>query len=372
MDNQASKSMITEPASGGEVWPEFGTLVVDVGPAMASHTDQDALTDFILYMLERDYQIYLCSSSTQEGEADTLGGSNFQHPRLTWLVGAMPPTQQQLERYPDLGNSRTLWVSDDVRLTLWAQHAGAQWLSLAAGTSSFAETLHLGSWGVLGALLDPTARAVRLLVEAVLSVRVSRPKGAVIVGLGGPPGSEFHQIALDLKRALEAQGFPLVEAMDLTPLLEAQLTPPRSLDEVPAGGWLLRNVFEMAYQGKGVFIERAPEEFKKQVGELFPLYINEESIVLVLGETVFQRPLRDRMHLSLLIEVSPEETARRLYEIPAGEPLDPAFVAQYLERDGRLYAEYLKTNNVVERADVRINGSSAKRIVVGQAPSVMN
>jgi hypothetical protein len=78
-------------------------------------------------------------------------------------------------------------------------------------------------------------------------------------------------------------------------------------------------------------------------------------VLLIFSDTLFSSPLFDALHLSLVLEVSPEESTRRLYEIPPDESFDPKFTKQYLEREGKLYRKYLKENRVLERAALRID-----------------
>ncbi|HUJ73653.1 MAG TPA: hypothetical protein VL359_02300, partial [bacterium] len=89
----------------------------------------------------------------------------------------------------------------------------------------------------------------------------------------------------------------------------------------------------------------------------FPLFISEESVVLVLGEMLFVPPVRELLHLAVLVEVTPGETARRLFELPEHEPFDPKFTTQYMEKEGARYRGYLERNAVREGADLHVDGN---------------
>ncbi len=350
------------------VLPAVTALVVDVAAAKQSHAQQDALTDFVWHMLERDYQIYLCSSTTKDGGPDELRGQSFAHRGLTWLPGAMPPSKAQLGQFPALAAATTLWISDDTAIESWVRQLGLPFVSLGRGTASFSDRLQLAGWGELAGLLDPTAQTVRQVAEAIAELRRTRPPGPILVGIGGPPASGFESFALELKRTLESGPLTLVDLLDLSGFVS--IGKPRSGGQPAAGGgfprdagdkWLVERVLHPLAAGEAVYVEQAsdvvPEEFRHH----FPMYLSPESIVLVLGEAVFQRAIRDLLHLAVLVEVGAAETARRLFEIPDGETFDEAFVEQYLERDGREYNEYLAQNQVIARADLRIDGNSAKR-----------
>ena len=358
-----------DPAAGDEVpvkWPVVSALVVDVAGVMDSHESQDAVTEFVWHMLSRDYQIYLCSSTSNDPNADAFAYEDFAHPHLTWLPGVLPPTREQVEKFPALAAAGTLWITDNVPLQRWVQEGPAAFVSLGAKTASFAESLHIASWGELGNLLDPTTHAARQIADAIAALRSSRP-GAVVVGIGGPPESGIERITLELKRVLEAGIAPLVEVIDVTPLFPdsqpAFAVQPTFPADSPAQ-WLVRSVLEPLAGGKSLLIEKPPAGLPSDLHNIFPLYLSEESVVLLIGENVFHRAIRPHVHLAILIEIAATETARRLYGIPEGEAFDAALIQQYLERDGRAYQEYLKANQVVDAVDIRLDGSSPRRFKV--------
>ena len=338
---------------------------------MRSDAQQSALTDFIWHMLDRGYQIYLCSSTTRAGGAEALAGESFAHPQLTWLHGEMPPTQPVIARYPALVAGTTVWLGDDPRVLRWVREFGLAYVSLLNKTASFAENLHLSSWGELGALLDPTALAVRQVAEAIAELRRTRPKGAIVVGIGGPAESGYERFAMELKRSLEAPGALMVDLLDVSCFLSGTLDEGSARDDAafifpvtPGDAWLLRHVMQPLATGEELYVEKAPDVVPNEFRNHFPLYLSTDSVVLVLGETVFQRSLRETMHLGILVEVSPEETARRLYEIPEGEEIDKRFIQQYLDHDGRLYQRYLTHNQVVANADIHISADSPRKFVL--------
>ena len=124
------------------------------------------------------------------------------------------------------------------------------------------------------------------------------------------------------------------------------------------------SVWEPLAGGKSLLIEKPPAGLPSDLHNIFPLYLSEESVVLLIGENVFHRAIRPHVHLAILIEIAATETARRLYGIPEGEAFDAALIQQYLERDGRAYQEYLKANQVVDAVDIRLDGSSPRRFKV--------
>jgi hypothetical protein len=343
--------------------PPITAVVVDVAAAAGTPESQDAMTDFVWNLLERDYQIYLCSSTTKEGGIDPLADNSFAHPRLTWLHGEMTPSSAQTTEYPQLVTPTTLWVSDDRSIETWVRQIGLPFVSVGRGEASFTDDLHLSGWGQLAGLLDPGARALRLLADAVLAIRRSRPSGPTLVGIGGPPESGFERLAVDLKRVLEDSALPLVDLLDLSSFPsvgEAKLGEPSAFPSDPGERWLLDDVLARLANGETVYIENAQPHVPAEFGHHFPLYLSHESVVIVLGQALFQRAIRDKLHLAVLVEVGASETARRMYGIPEGQTFDPDFTRQYLAKDGQGYEEYLKQNQVVSLADIHVDGNSPR------------
>ena len=369
MDEHAASSNPAMSAQGDAAlqWPEIRTLVLDIADVADTFESQDAVTDFIWHMVDRDYQIFLCSSKWKEEAAGQFENEDFAHPRLTWLQGDMPPTQQQVKDHPALVAATTLWISDMPAVLQWAAERSALTFSMREKTASFAEAVQVGSWSELANLLDPTTQTARQIADAIAEVRRSQPKMAVLVGLGGPPASGYDRLALEVKRVLEAGADSLVELLDTTPLFPVGASSPDAAGPLSPNSpimWWVDTVLRPAANGERVYIEAPPSNVPNDMKDLFPLFVSEESVVLLFGEAVFHRALRPLLDLAVLVEVDPSETARRDYEIPEGEAFDEAMTQQYLEKDGRAYAQYLEANQVVKLADLHVNGNSPRRLVL--------
>lgn len=335
-------------------------VALDIAGAQRSHDRQDELSEFIWHLLQRHYRMFLF---TTERGAD-LSREDFSHPLLTFLREEMPPSQAVLEAHPELLAAETLWITDDEQLQRWIGQAGLAFMHLEHNGHSRPGGQHLSRLSELSALLDPTGLLLRDVTTMVDDLRRFRPQGALLVGLGGPPLSGYQQFALDLRVRLQDAGHELVELMDLSTLqrtaeslLEQGDSPDSPWVSAEAGRWLRGAVLAPLRAGEAVFVESPPPELPADFGAHFPLYISEASVVLVFAERLFTQELSDAFDLAILLEVSPEETARRLYEIPAGERFDPKFTEQYLQRDGRIYQDYLRLNRVRERASIRVDAN---------------
>jgi hypothetical protein len=92
-------------------------------------------------------------------------------------------------------------------------------------------------------------------------------------------------------------------------------------------------------------------------------------VVIFLGEMLFVPDIMGYLDVSLLLELTPTESARRLYEMPAGESFDPKFTAQYLEKEGGRYSAYLERNGVGQRVDIRIDANRPTGFRYADEPS---
>jgi hypothetical protein len=335
-------------------------VALDIAGAGQSYERQDDLSEFIWHLLERHYRIYLFSSEKD----DDLGGEDFAHPGVVFLREEMPPSQALLEAHPELLTPETLWITDDAQLQHWIHAAGLSFMHLKRHKQPPPGGQHLKRISELGALLHPTALLLRDLATMVDDVRRFRPTGALLVGIGGPPRSGFQQFALDLRTHLQEGGHELVELLDLSSLLRStevllDAGEPRGSPWVSAeaGRWLREAVLRPLRAGEAVYVEAKPAPLPADFEAHFPLYISEASVVLLFAEHAFTQEVAEALDLSILLEVSPAETTRRLYEIPADERFDSKFTEQYLAREGRIYQDYLDRNRVRERASIRIDAN---------------
>jgi hypothetical protein len=341
---------------------QIRAVVLDIADAGASYQRQDEVSDFIWNLLGQNYQIYLCSSNPRN---DLGGEEDFEHPRLVFLREEMPPSVKLVETHLPLGDPATLWVTNEPLLQRWIARAGMPFIGVGPAKAATPEPVpwiaHLSD---LGALLHPTGFVLDEALRRVTGLRSGKPAGPLLVGVGGPPQSGYQQFALDLRGRLQDADFPLVELLDLSLLLA-------SCDELlrrepaaggpwvspAAGAWVAESVLAPLRQGNPVYQERLPAGLPADFAAHFPLFISRDSVLLVFAELLFTPAVSDHLDLAILLEVSPEELTRRLYEIPSGERIDPRFTDQFLVREGHIYQEYLRANRVVEHAALRVDAN---------------
>lgn len=335
-------------------------VAIDIADTYEDHDLQDQTAEVVWHLLERGYQIYLFSSNQNRD----LRREDFRHPRLRFLAGPFPPPQTALSELEDLGAPTTLWYSDDPAMLRWLRERGLPYATRREVPPHRGEAwgLRLGSIGDLLEALSPSRRVYEALEAALNSLRARNPDEGLIVGIGGPPASGYQQLAVELKRHLEASGYPLVELLDLSAFLRGGHDAPETFAgeaiwrDPEAGQWLLHEVLGPLKQRHTVALEALPEEVPQAFAPHLPLFLTGESVVLAFAEMPFAPPLVELLDLSVLLDLTPWEATRRLYEIDE-EEVDPHFAEQYLAHEGRAYDRYLEHNAVRQRVDCRVDAS---------------
>jgi hypothetical protein len=333
------------------------SISLDLAGSSTSYGSQDKISEFVLFLLAKDYQIFLFSSNQKE----KLDKETFQHPRLTFLRQRLPPAEPAPPEHPQLESPHNYWVTDDPKLQAWLVDKGLDFAYLSAGSSFAGPGLKIGSLADLAGMFDTTARLRSSLAQAVVAAHQPKGKRPFLLGVGGPHMSGYQQFAVDLKRELENMGCPLVELLDLSPLLSGGGGDEGDDDgalpwrDPAVGAWLMETVLGPLKAGQRVFVETLPPEIPESFQAHLPLFLSEESIIVILAERLFSREILSLLDYSILLEVSPRETARRLYEIPEAEEFDEKFEAQYLGKEGRVYKNYLQAHSVSANVLVRIN-----------------
>lgn len=340
------------------------SFAIDIAGSGASRAKQEELAEVVWSLLENDYRIFLFSSNDEED----LRREDFPHSRLSFLPHPMPPGEVLAREIPGLAAPETLWVTEAPPLQEWLNRQN-QKLAHAKGGKGFGDRgLRIGSLRDLSILFEPIARVLHEVSDEIARRLGKRESGATLVGVGGPPMSGFQRFAVNLRTQLQSTGFPLVDLLDLSPFIPGGSTAPapeaESWTETPAGAWLLREVLSPLKAGRPVFIESLPPEVPADFEAHLPLFLSEKSLVLVLGERVFVPPVSETLVMRILLEVSPRETARRMYEIPEAQPFEDKFVAQYLAREGANYKRYLEAFPVAETATIRLSAEKENRLSI--------
>ena len=336
------------------------SVALDIANTSASYKSQDEVADVIWTLLGRGFKVYLFSTDN----SDNLLHENYAHPSLVFLTNEMPPAQADIESHPELLDETTLWFTDHPVLQRWIGECGMRQVNLNENPSASPAAMRIGSVSELGNLLDPTSMMLGDIVRVVDDFANNREKTPLLIGVGGPPLSGFQKFSLELKSHLQDGEHDLVELLNLTHLMittediltsDSPSLSPWVTQEI--GQWVSKEIFQPLRSGSQVYLEHGPEGFPKEFSDNFPLYVNREAILIVFAELLFIPAVSEVLDITVLLEVSPEETTRRLYEIPTGDRFDAKFTAQYLKREGRIYRKYLRDNKVEEKASLRVNAN---------------
>ena len=373
----------------------FSAVAIDLArhqappPPSAGEAQQElpakALTGLIVYLLTQEYQVFLFNAADPI-RVDIAGRSEdvpleglFVLPRIQDVIDGKPRCQRE---YPLLfAAGDTLWHSDNGPLQEWLASRGAFCCGLERRAATPHEGLsyqHIHGLDELKAWLDPTT----LLLDAViqgLRARARHPQRQLprVLGIGGPPFSDYAAFSALLAEHLGQADMGLVEAISLDPILPQALRadPPTTAttwQDTAAGKSFLEHVLVPFQAGKDVFLRQPPPALEA-LADVFPLFLSAaESTLLLYGEQVLTSPLREHLDVALLFHVDAEETARRYFQLPSPsqqntEPLRTAdrqtadLTKQYLQREGRYYQRYLQRHRVKERADGMVRANRPRK-----------
>lgn len=332
---------------------------IDICNRDTSETYQEALGELILFLLERSYQVFLWSSTKD----DDLSKENYDHQQIIILDGA-PPFSNYIEtKYPIISGKNTAWITEYAPAQKAARSIGAPYF-YTSGQKSTPGGIKIGSLGEITLYLNPLTKLLREIESAIRAKQDARAYAPVIVGIGGPPQSGYQQFSLDIKQFFEADGHELVELLNLNPLVAHADQDAPIRDDSPfwvhegAREWVVSELFEPLTSGKRFYQEGMPQGFPAEFEGHFPLFISEESILLVMSEMLFTLPLPEYFDLKILLDVSPAESTRRLYDMPMDDSIDSKFVEQYFLHEGKRYRDYLITNAVEQSVDFYIDANS--------------
>lgn len=315
-------------------------------------------------LLAKDYRVFLFSSNKEED----LSRENFQYPGLTFLPHPIPPGEALASEIPEPRRPGVLWMTEDAEIHKWLRDGKYKLASVSVPRGFGERHIRIGSPGELAVLFDPVGRVLREAGEAILARLAHRGPGAFLIGVGGPPLSGFEEFAVGLRENLQSLGCPLVELLDTSAFLpdggEAVGAGISNWTDSAAGAWLLEEVLRPIVAGERVFVETLPPGVPEGFAPHLPLFLNEESVVVIIGERVFVQPISETLDARILLEMSTRETARRVFEIPAGQPFEEKFITQYLAGEGGRYRDYLAAFRVAEEATIRISAEKEKRFSI--------
>ena len=345
---------------------DIHAVCLDISGSNTSYARQDEITNLAWFLLDSNYQIYLFSSNQKED----MAGEKFQHPRLQFMPQPMPPVPGAAPLEPLLLTGNTLWVSDSPDMHKWFEAHDLMFAYSRANKAFGSRGFRIGSLADLVALFNTRAQVLRKVGAEIVRRRNLKGGGPYLIGVAGPPLSQYQQFTVDLKGNLEALDCPVVDLVDMSSLLlpsEGRGDPPSAqgpwrTEEV--AHWFTEEILSPLHLGNRVFMETLPDGIPRDFEVHLPLFLSEQSVVLLLGETILIPAITEKLDLSVLLEVSLQETTRRMYEIPASETFDEKFVTQYLAGEGGRYKSYMEAHKVKQNATLRVNAEQPHALVL--------
>ncbi len=326
-------------------------VALDIAGLNTADDSQARCAEVIWLLLLRGYQLYLFSST-----GDDFSREDFQHPKLRFLTEPLPP----LPKYPLLEGEYCLWVTNHAPLERWLDEHHR--LRMCIGGKEQPGIRRLAAIDELVVALNPLNSVMANTISQLSQLKERFSQRAIIVGIGGPAISDLQQFTLLLQSALQDANLPMVELLDISSLtpnaevLHAKQLPKNAAWQTPEGGsWLTDQLLKPLQKGETIFLKTPPPLLPTAMAEQFPLYLHPETILLLLAEMVFVQPLQPLLDVRLLLELPPEELARRLYEIPPHESFDPSFTQQFLQNEGGQYQHYLRHHQVQKLQPMLIN-----------------
>lgn len=346
------------------------SIAMDLAGRNTSFQGQDETSNLIFYLLDKGYNIYLFSSN----QNDNLDEETFVHSRVHFVKKPVFATDAEGNAYPEMASETTFWVTDDRPLQSWLAEKQIPF-AYTVGKGTFGDIgFKIGSMADLCGLFDASGRVLEQIGKAINSLREAKGPVPFVIGVGGAPLSGFEQFGIDLRGQLGDLGHPLVDIVDLTPFLITSDTSnssdsgtSRGADPGPwmdpaAGSWVVETVLSPLRAGRRVFVESLPPGIPEIFDAHLPLFLSEESLVVVLGQTLFHPALLEYLDFSILLEISGREATRRAYEIPQSQDFEEHFVTQYMEREGAAYGLYLSTHSVEKSVSARVNAERAEAL----------
>lgn len=345
---------------------DIQAVCLDISGSNTSYARQDEITNLAWFLLDSNYQIYLFSSNQKED----LTGEKFQHPRLQFMPQPMPPVTGAAQLEPLLLTGNTLWVSDSPDMHSWFEAHDLKFAYSRSNKAFGSRGLRIGSLGDLVALFNTRAQVLREVGAEIVRRRNLKGGGPYLVGVAGPPLSQYQQFTVDLKGVLEALDCPVVDLLEMSSLLwssEGQGDPLSAQGPwrtEAACHWFSEEILRPLHQGNRVFLETLPDGVPRDFEVHLPLFLSEDSVVLLLGTMILIPAITEKLDSSVLLEVSIQETTRRVYEIPASETFDEKFLTQYLAHEGGRYKSYMEAHKVKQNATLRVNAERPHALVL--------
>ncbi len=324
------------------------TLVFDLPSLTREFRKEDwgGFQEILSVLEQRGFRLYAVETEAPEGR---WAGE----PQVAYLSGA---TQELLQANPSLSAEGVFWVTDHVKTQAQLAEQNC-WFAGGNSETEEADGLHFQHFSDLLEILHPSRASARDFAHLLVETKHHSPQLPLTVGIGGPDECGHAFVVAELVEALEELE-QLVSGLDLTDLLGVEFEGQREArywKSPKIRSWVLEDVLRPYSGGKQVVLESEPGFLEALEVTTFPFFAPPEGIMLVWGSPLFLPDFEQLIDLRVHLDLSPRTATARLFEIDEREEFDQSFIESYLQREGRLYQNYLKEFDVENQLDYRID-----------------
>ncbi|MBC8258928.1 MAG: hypothetical protein H8E38_07925 [SAR324 cluster bacterium] len=329
-------------------------LVFDLD-SLSAKFNQDGWENFRQFLLildDRDFEIVLISESISASDWSTIN-------KLSVLESS---AEIALKNNASLTGNDVFWLTEQPVIQTKLANCSQNYAGSNTGTAQTIGLQYLHLHDMLQ-IFHPSKITAADFAATLAKLKQKSPQVPLMLGIGGPDECGHDFFVGELIDALEDHE-QLVSGLDLTQLLGTEFYKQTlSKDKTVSSywnseeiqNWVFTNILTPYTQGQQVYLEKPPAFIQDYEISSFPFFLAPEMILLVWGTTVFLPEFENIMDVRVLLELSPKTAAARIFALDDRVNFDQTFVDTYQEKEGKIYADYLKQFNVINQVDYRID-----------------
>ena len=312
----------------------------------------DKYVDVILDLLNKGYRVDAITTNND----DDLSEEYFSHPKFKIFEKPILNLKDKEKELFHFLTPTALWVTNSKPLIKWLGEKEQPFCMEGRKSPKENNGISVLSFLELRNIFDPSGLAIQTIIEDILEQWKNLGKKRMLIGIGNPPCGGMETLVDKIIMGLEGSGVSLVEKFNVDLVL------PTAADIIEG------NVQAQEKKEKGLqwLNERLLEPFGSEdeiiinvdgTGEN-DIYISPQSFLILQGERLFTDELLNKFDYKILLDISPLEITRRLYEIDSDMKFTDTLVEQYLEKEGSEYNKYLKTVKDSKVLDIILDGEN--------------
>ena len=312
--------------------------------------EQENFPAILNILSDRDYEITLIGENLQ---TESL---QLQFPQIHFIPHASNQWETLLQE-PRLFDPSCFWITDHPHLQKYLLEHNRFFAISQQG--EFSEGIMYQTLRELLYYLHPSEHTITMIGNQIIAMKNKVPDRPLILGVGGPDECG-HSIFVDLFVEYLELNEQLVLGMDVTEIQGTdfflQSNQASYWNSPLTYQWLMDQVLRPFSQKERVWLEESPKDVPLTEETVsFPIFLTPEMIVVIWGVTPFIEDLNSLYDLRILLELTPKAATARLFGIDDREDFDSSFIDTYLNKEGKMYQQYLDTFAVLKQIDYRID-----------------